>query len=146
MPDALGWYRQAGDAPLSDEVAQWKVRAALRVQDWSTVRQTIEKMPPSLAEQPAWVYWLGRAYRAGGRVEEADKLFAKIAGQPNFYGNLADDELDRAIMTPPKASSPTREETLQAAANPGVAARAGALPPQYAQRGGCASGTGRCAE
>lgn len=120
MPDAQGWYRQAGDAPLSDEVAQWKVRAALRAQDWPTVRQTIEKMPPSLAEQPAWVYWLGRAYRAGGRVEDADKLFARIAGQPNFYGNLADDELNRAIVAPPKASPPTRDETAQVAANPGV--------------------------
>ena len=120
LPDALDWYRQAGDAPLADEAAQWKVRAALRVQDWGTVRSTIEKMSPALAEQPAWVYWLGRAYRAGGRVEEADKLFARIAGQPNFYGNLADDELNRAIVAPPKAAAPTREETLQAAANPGV--------------------------
>lgn len=120
MPDALGWYRQAGDAPLSDEVAQWKVRAALRAQDWATVRSTIEMMPAALAEQPAWIYWLGRAYRAGGRVEDADKLFARIAGQPNFYGNLADDELDRAIVAPPKASPPTRDETAQVVANPGV--------------------------
>jgi hypothetical protein len=43
MPEALGWYKKAGDAPLSDEVAQWKVRAALRAQDWGTVRSTIEK-------------------------------------------------------------------------------------------------------
>ena len=120
MADALGWYRQAGDAPLSDEVAQWKVRAALRAQDWGMVRQAIEKMPVALAEQPTWVYWLGRAYRAGGRVEDADKLFARIAGQPNFYGNLADEELDRAIVAPPKASSPTREETQRIAAHPGV--------------------------
>jgi len=120
MPDALGWYRQAGDAPLSEEVAEWKVRAALRDQDWGTVRQAIERMPPALAEQGVWVYWLGRAYRAGGRVEEADKLFAKISGQPNFYGNLADDELERAIMTPPRAASPTREETRRVAANAGV--------------------------
>jgi soluble lytic murein transglycosylase len=120
LPEALDWYRKAGDALLSDEVAQWKVRAALRVQDWGTVRSTIEKMPPALAEQAAWVYWLGRAYRAGGRIDEANALYAKIAGQPNFYGNLADDELDRAIMTPPKAPSPTREESAQVAGNSGV--------------------------
>ena len=120
MADALDWYRKAGDAPLSDEVAQWKVRAALRAQDWGMVRTSIEKMAPTLAEQPAWTYWLGRAYRAGGRIDDANTLFAKIAGQPNFYGNLADEELDQPITTPPKAASPTRDETAEMAANPGV--------------------------
>ncbi|WP_300454971.1 lytic transglycosylase domain-containing protein [Accumulibacter sp.] len=120
LPEAMEWYRQAGEAPLSDEAAQWKVRAALRAQDWGSVRSTIEKMPPALAAQPAWVYWLGRAYRAGGRLEEANALFMKIAGQPDFYGNLANDELGRPTMTPPKASPPSRDELLQVNANPGV--------------------------
>jgi soluble lytic murein transglycosylase len=100
--------------------AEWKVRAALRVQDWGSVRASIEKMPPALAAQPAWVYWLGRAYRAGGRLEDANTLFAKIAGQPDFYGTLANDELGRSTMTPPKASPPSREELAQVSAIPGV--------------------------
>ena len=120
MTDALAWYRNAGDAPLSDEVAQWKVRAALRARDWGTVRTTIERMPSALAEQPVWVYWLGRAYRAGGRTTDANALFAKIGGQPNFYSNLADEELDRPIMPPPKAAPPTGDEISRVRANTGV--------------------------
>ncbi|TMQ74717.1 lytic transglycosylase domain-containing protein [Candidatus Accumulibacter phosphatis] len=120
LPEAMEWYRQAGDAPLSDEAAEWKVRAALRVQDWGSVRASIERMPPELAAQPAWVYWLGRAYRAGGRMEDANTLFAKIAGQPDFYGSLANDELGRHTMTPPKAPPPSREELAQVSAIPGV--------------------------
>ncbi len=110
MVDALDWYLKAGDVPMSDEVAQWKVRAALRAQDWGEVRATIEKMPPALAEQPTWTYWLGRAYRAGGRLEDANALFARVAGQPHFYGNLADEELGRTITPPAQTLPPTTAE------------------------------------
>lgn len=120
LPEALDYYRRAGDAPLGDEAIQWKARAALRAQDWATLRATIEKMPPALATLPDWTYWLGRAYRAGGRVEEANVLFARIAGQPNFYGNLADDELNRPTSPPPRARTSTRDELNQIANNRGI--------------------------
>ncbi len=117
MSESLEWYRKAGEVPLSDEVAQWKARAALRAHDWGVVRSTIEKMPTALAEQVVWKYWLGRAYRVGGRLEEANALFSKIAGQANFYSNLADEELGKSISSPPKAAPPTREEIIHVASN-----------------------------
>ena len=81
---------------------------------------TINDMPPALAAQPEWIYWLGRAYKAGGLTSEADALFEKIAGQANFYGNLADEELGRKIIVPPKAKAPTAEEQKAARDNPGI--------------------------
>ena len=41
-------------------------------------------------------------YLREGRVWEARTLFLKIAGQPSFYGNLADEELGRRITLPPR--------------------------------------------
>ena len=120
MGEALAWFRKAGEVPFSEEVSQWKVRAALRAHDWGAVRASIEKMPPALAAQPAWTYWLGRAYRAGGRLEDANTLYTKIAGQPNFYGNLADEELGRPISVPAKAAAPTREELAAVSAIAGI--------------------------
>ena len=120
MDEALAWFRLAGNSPLSDEVLQWKARAALRAGDWNTVRTTISQMPPTLAEQPTWIYWLGRACRATGRHDEARVLYAKIAGQPNFYGNLADEELGQPITVPPQAAPPSSEEMLQAMGNPSL--------------------------
>ena len=120
MPEAVAWYASAGKAPLSDDAYQWKVRAALRAQEWGVVRDTILAMPPALAALPEWTYWLGRAQKAGGKSTEADALFEKIAGQPNFYGNLADEELGRNIMPPPKAKAPTAEEQKAARDNPGI--------------------------
>ncbi|PKO42852.1 MAG: lytic transglycosylase [Betaproteobacteria bacterium HGW-Betaproteobacteria-4] len=120
LPEALGWYANADQTPLSHEGIQWKVRAALRTQDWGVVRTTIEAMPAELAAKPEWIYWLGRALKSTGRTPEANALFDKIAGQPNFYGNLADEELDRQITLPPNAKEPTLEETSAASDNPGI--------------------------
>lgn len=120
LPDALNWYANAGKSVLSDEGYQWKVRAALRAQEWGVVRDTIQAMPAQLAALPEWIYWLGRAQKAGGRTTEADALFEKISGQANFYGNLADDELGRSVMLPPKANAPTSEEQKATRENPGI--------------------------
>src|SRR5574343_7475 len=92
LSEAVGWYAQAGKTPLSDEGYQWKVRAALRAQEWGVVRDTIQAMPAELAAKPEWIYWLGRALHAGGRTTEGNALFEKIAGQANFYGNLAEEQ------------------------------------------------------
>ncbi|MES2771830.1 MAG: transglycosylase SLT domain-containing protein [Pseudomonadota bacterium] len=120
LPEALNWYHKAEPSPLSSELWQWKVRAALRQQDWLSVRKSIEKMPQSLANQPDWLYWLGRAYRASGRANEAAALFRKIAGQPNFYGNLADEELGRLTTMPAPAKPPSNAEMAEASANPAL--------------------------
>jgi len=120
MPEAVGWYDNAGKAPLSDEGYQWKVRAALRAREWGIVHNTILAMPAALAAQPEWIYWLGRAHKAGGRTTEANALFEKIAGQASFYGNLADEELGRTITPPPKARPATAEEQKAARDNPSI--------------------------
>ena len=120
MPESVAWYASAGKTPLSDEGAQWKVRAALRAQEWGIVRDTIQAMPATLAALPEWTYWLGRSLHAGGRTTEGNALFEKIAGQPNFYGNLADEELGRTVLPPPKAKATTAEEQRAAQDNPGI--------------------------
>lgn len=120
LPEGVAWYGSAGKIPLSDDGYQWKVRTALRAQDWPVVRDTIQSMPTALAALPEWTYWLGRSLKAGGRTTDANLLFEKIAGQPNFYGNLADEELDRLIVPPPQARQPTTEEQKAARDNVGL--------------------------
>jgi soluble lytic murein transglycosylase len=120
LPEALPWYGKAGTTALSEEQLAWKVRSALRAHDWATVRAAIAQMPAQMAGEPSWIYWLGRALAAHGRADEAKALWSRIAGQPNFYGNLADEELGRVITVPPKAPPLTREEMAQAADTPGL--------------------------
>jgi soluble lytic murein transglycosylase len=120
MAEATDWYALAGDTPLSEEQLAWRARAVLRVQDWPKVAAAINAMPRDQAALSVWTYWLGRALAAQGQRDEANVLYLKISGQPSFYGNLADDELGRPIVLPPKALPPTGEEMIQAETHPGL--------------------------
>lgn len=127
MPEALAYYRKADAAQggrqvaapqVSDDTLAFRTRAALRAQDWGEVLRSIEAMGPTQAAQPEWVYWLGRAKKAGGQLEAANALFTRLSGQTHFYGTLADEELGRSVAVPPKAKVPSAEELAKAAANP----------------------------
>lgn len=120
LPEAHAWYTLTTPTSLSDENMQWKVRTALRLQDWGRVRETIEGMPPELASRPEWIYWLGRAYHASGRSRDAETQFRRIAGQAHFYGNLADEALGIPIALPPHARPASKEEIAQISKRPGL--------------------------
>ena len=123
QPEALSWYglaTQGKDIRLNEAQRAWQVRAALRARDWPRVQQAIAQMPVAQRDLPDWTYWRARALNEQGRSEEARGLYAKIAGQPTFYGNLADEELGRRIAPPPQAQPPNAEEKASAADNPGL--------------------------
>ena len=120
MPEALAWYDKANGIRMSEDQAAWWVRIALRSEDWASVRRAIEALPGEQAAQPDWVYWLGRAKAAQGHKEEAQALYRRIAGQHNFYGILADEELGRPLVIPPRTQAPSSEELAAAAGNPGL--------------------------
>ncbi|MBP7392505.1 MAG: lytic transglycosylase domain-containing protein [Zoogloea sp.] len=120
MPDANAWFRAAGDTPMSEEQAAWRVRAALRAGDWKTVKAAVEAMPAELRNQPDWTYWLGRAEAALGNREVSRKAFERIAGHPTFYSILADEELGRTFTLPKKARAISSDEFEQTRQAPGI--------------------------
>ncbi|SOZ14884.1 putative SOLUBLE LYTIC MUREIN TRANSGLYCOSYLASE PRECURSOR TRANSMEMBRANE PROTEIN [Cupriavidus taiwanensis] len=123
LPEAAGYYRRqmdlGGNQWLSDDTQEWRVRAALRQGDWKQVRQAVELMRPELrAKDPAWIYWYGRALKADGRDTEAQQNFQQIAGQFNFYGQLASEELGNRITLPPRTTV-SEAEAMAMRARPG---------------------------
>ena len=119
LPEALRWYVEAGDVPLGEEQLAWRLRAALRQGNWNEVKVTAEKMSPLQRNEPAWIYWQGRAAQALGNPAEARTLFARIAGEHQFYGQLAAEELGRIFSVPPTGYTPTAEEVTAIAREPG---------------------------
>lgn len=96
---ALGWFKAAGDAPLTGQQLAWRARAALRAQDWDEVWASISTMAPHQQHEGAWRYWGARALKKLGRADEAEKLFSSLSGEYNFYGQLAAEELGTASVS-----------------------------------------------
>ncbi|HKY01708.1 MAG TPA: transglycosylase SLT domain-containing protein [Burkholderiales bacterium] len=120
LPQTLAWYRDAEGSELNTEQLQWRARAALRAGNWAMVRQSIDAMPELVRNEAAWVYWQGRALAAQGESEQAATHYQRIAGQPHFYGVLAQEQLGQTLIIPPVGHIPTAEELNAIAINAGL--------------------------
>jgi len=117
---ALKWFARAGDARLDDRHLAWKIRAALRDGEWQVVRESIDHMSFAAAHQPAWIYWYGRALAVQGEEMGSRAYYLRIAGQADFYGLLASEELGYVMALPDVTHVPSEEEVAAAAEDPGL--------------------------
>ena len=117
----LRWYARAGDTRLDDELLAWKARAALRRARWVTVRDAIDRMSPAGRQDPTWTYWYGRALAAQDEEAGARAYYLRIAGQTDFYGLLANEELGYMATLPVVTYVPDDEDVAAAAREPGLA-------------------------
>ncbi len=118
---ANAWFREAGNAELSEDTRAWRVRAALRAQAWADVLTAIDMMPEDQRRVSAWRYWQARALAESGRGEESAALLAVLATEVNFYGMLATEALGQKFAPPASAPLDANPEVLAAfAARPEV--------------------------
>ena len=132
---ALEWYARADTAQLEDRHLAWKVRAALRAGQWKVVRESIDRMSPASANHPAWIYWYGRALAAQKEDMASRAFFLRIAGQSDFYGLLANEELGYLVALPQETYTPSEAEVVAAGAEPGLARALELHPPRHPRRG-----------
>lgn len=119
-PLALKWFREAGDTPLNDLQLTWRVRAALREQDWPQVLASIAAMPEALQNQGAWRYWKARALKFQGKTASANAILVSLSREYNFYGQLATEELGAVVSNPAATYEPGEEEIKAIKAMPGI--------------------------
>ncbi|HVL36166.1 MAG TPA: transglycosylase SLT domain-containing protein [Burkholderiales bacterium] len=120
-PQALAWYGRAGEEPLDDEQLAWKARAALRALQWPAVRHAIDRMSPQARRDPAWTYWYGRALAVQGEHTGSRAYYLRIAGEPHFYGLLANEELGQYFALPEANHVPSEADLDRAKRHAGLA-------------------------
>ncbi len=119
---ALSWYLHAGKQALTEQQSAWRVRAALRLQNWNEVLNGIQSMDAEQQTDPAWRYWKARALLALNKPLEARKLLAPLSGEFHFYGQLAREELGSmpTLENRPDAFKPGEKDIKAMLAVPGV--------------------------
>jgi soluble lytic murein transglycosylase-like protein len=119
---ALQWYKAAGDTPLDERQAAWRVRSALRAQDWPEVLASVNAMGEQQQQEEAWQYWKGRALQTLGKTVEAREIFARLSSNINFYGQLAGAELTGSpiLSETTPAYKPNQQAIADMSAVPGV--------------------------
>ncbi len=119
-PRALEWYGQSDPAILTDSQLAWQVRAAIRIAAWKPTLAAIQQLSPQEAREPTWRYWRARALRGMGETDAANALLKGLAGQPNFYGLLAADEIGVAITPQWQGWKPEQVDLDRVNAIPGI--------------------------
>lgn len=119
-PEALDYFRRAGDLEGQDDLLAWKARAALRAEDWRTVLEAIDRMSPGQRQQAAWLYWRARALKRLGQGAEAAATLARVASDHGFYGLLAAEELGGVAATAAPVHRPTEAEVAAVGRLPAI--------------------------
>lgn len=121
-PRAMQWYKLAADQALNEQQLAWRVRAALRVKNWSEVLSSVTAMNETQQREAAWRYWKARALQGLGQSYEAAKLFAPLSTEFSFYGQLAGDELagTAQLSSAPQSYTPSQQDIDAMNALPGV--------------------------
>lgn len=113
--DALARLEALPGQAVNARVREWRVRAALRTQDWKGAYKHLLNMLPEEQIQDQWVYWRGRVEQQIGNGHVAKLAYQRLADKRGYYSFLAAERLGSSYAFTP--DSPQVElQTLNALA------------------------------
>lgn len=114
--DALARLIALPAAAQTAATREWRVRVALAGQDWPAVLAAIAAMPADQRQGDEWRWFRARALAATGQADQAQAIYADLAGETTFFGFLAADQLKQPYAICPRTpvDDPQQEQALLA--------------------------------
>lgn len=75
------------------EARQWRVRVALRLEDWSKVSNALAALSDEEKEEEKWRYWQARAFEQTGKKDKSKALFTELSKERSYYGFASADKI-----------------------------------------------------
>ncbi len=89
-------YSRLSQLTRPDETAkEWRVRTALRAQNWSGVKESIAALNKEDKEKEKWRYWLARASENTEKPKVASFIYSRLAEERSYYGYLSAEKLNK---------------------------------------------------
>ncbi len=76
-----------------EEARDWRVRVALRQQNWQQVSESLGRLTVEEKTQEKWRYWLARTLEQTSTKTEADLIYTELAKERSYYGFAAADKI-----------------------------------------------------
>lgn len=105
---------QESPALISETLASWILRDALKKQEWSRVDVWLALLPADIRDTERWQYWRARALSEKGTADalaEARTLQESLARIRSFYGFMAADQLGMDYELADQPILVTQEQT-----------------------------------
>ncbi len=116
-PDAHAWLAAVADTVTDTEVREWRIRTAISAGLWEAVLTHTGAMPEDEADNEEWRYWRAIALKNTGARQRATDQLGPLAGERDYHGFLAADELrwpyvmnNRPIEAAPEALEALRQQ------------------------------------
>jgi len=95
-PNALEWLTKV--ETVTPKVREWRIRAALRQQDWWAVLTGIDALPEHEKNSEQWQYWRARMLELQSQElpvlrTAAKRAYSGLAKERSYHGFLAADRL-----------------------------------------------------
>ena len=110
LPQAVDWLSAVSASDDDRNLHYWRIRAAIRADDWETAREFIAALTQDELEQDEWRYWQARIAEETGDKEAAWDLYADLAQERSYYGFLAADRVGAPYSMQHRAVQVTPEE------------------------------------
>jgi soluble lytic murein transglycosylase len=95
--NALSFFEKSEDYPWTEKDCEWHFRSALRAQSWPVIVMAINAMPAAQQQEKTYQYWKARALEILKKPQEANKIFADLSLDDDYYGLLSRDRLGALI-------------------------------------------------
>ncbi|WP_407332289.1 murein transglycosylase [Enterovibrio sp. 27052020O] len=99
------WRDKSLKQSTNPSLLERRVRVSLVEADWKNVERWLNVLPEKDAQKLKWRYWHARIELEKGNKAKADKLFADMIGERNFYSVAAAMHLDKPIDIPYQTTS-----------------------------------------